>query len=175
MPASTQRDPDSLIRRLSKQAAADMRMLLPGDPDGPALRALAELGGMPAAATMVRWRSGEMPSPLAYLVAAMVHLYEAGCTEAHLMIPEMSLRNYRAIITGRRATAPDLHQRFREVAHRSFVSDHEEEPVERDLFENGFSVPHIRRYLPVLAREVADKQEQLKVGTQLLTQEGTTT
>lgn len=159
----------ALTRRLKTMAAADIRSLLPGEPDGPANADVAERPGCPDRSTIARWRTGERASPYQYLYCLLAALHDMDVPDSHLRQPELALQSARSVIQSEPAGVGELKRQFRDAALRADVTEQQAQSSKRDLYLEGFSLPAIRRHLPVMEKQVTETQHRIRLCRQLLT------
>lgn len=150
-------------------AAADIRSLLPGEPDGPANADVADQPGCPDRSTIARWRTGDRASPYEYLYCLLAALDALGVPESHLRQPELALQSARSVIQSEPTGVAELKRQFKDAALRADVTDQQAESSKRDLYLEGFSLPAIRRHLPVMEKQVTETMHRIRLGRQMLT------
>lgn len=137
------RKPHKLQRSLRRLAAADFRLICPGEPEGPPLSAYSEaFPGVPTKGQLSRWRNGDDSAPLVRLYWWIAAAARAGHRREELRALPIAVRNALAVIYAHEDRERDI-ERLMEVASDA---DHAEEIVEREAWRRSLRTPALKSY-----------------------------
>lgn len=163
------REPHKLQRSLRRLAAADFRLLCPGEPEGPPLSAYGEaFPGVPTKSQISRWRNGDASAPLVRLFWFLAAAARVGHPREEMRALPIAIQNALAVIYAQEDRDRDL-ERLMEVASDA---DHAEEILEREAWRSRLRTPALKNYHRRLRRQNATGTElEAAIASELIARE----